>query len=169
MRRHAAPEERRAHDRAYYAANKPRFKAYFKKWRAAHQEQERIRSRLKYQRDKDKVSARYTLRYPTQRERILMQKRKSYEKTKNPHRTWAWRIQRDFGITASDYNVLLANQHGVCAICKRKPTKRLGVDHRHATKRIRGLLCHSCNIALGLLKDNLASARALVSYLQAAQ
>ena len=40
---------------------------------------------------------------------------------------------------------------GACENCG--STKRLCIDHNHATKKPRGLLCHRCNTALGLLKD----------------
>lgn len=66
-----------------------------------------------------------------------------------------------YGITSKDYWKMYNNQNGVCSICKEPgfsmhKTVKLGtlvVDHCHATGSIRGLLCHNCNRALGLLKD----------------
>lgn len=61
------------------------------------------------------------------------------------------------GITLEQYEELLARQGGVCAICRRRPTKnRLSVDHDHRCcpgrrscgKCIRGLLCKECNYHL---------------------
>lgn len=47
------------------------------------------------------------------------------------------------------YDELLERQGGVCAICGRPPaTRRLDIDHDHATMELRGLLCHRCNRAL---------------------
>ena len=44
------------------------------------------------------------------------------------------------------YDELLAAQNGGCAICNAEPlTRRLHIDHDHATMRLRGLLCHRCN------------------------
>lgn len=69
------------------------------------------------------------------------------------------------GITIAEYDVLLASQSGVCALCF-KPTKgdkRLDVDHDHGCCRpnrsckkcIRGLLCNNCNrAALPVLERN---------------
>ena len=57
------------------------------------------------------------------------------------------------GVTDDEYQRLLAEQGGGCAICEGKPKRlkkdgtpyRLHVDHDHATGRIRGLLCYRCN------------------------
>lgn len=44
---------------------------------------------------------------------------------------------------------MLTAQGGGCAICGAKPkTRRLHVDHDHASGAVRGLLCHRCNRAL---------------------
>lgn len=71
-----------------------------------------------------------------------------------------------YRITSVEYDTILAYQGGVCAICKRPPTgNRLSVDHDHKTGMIRGLICWTCNRALGLLRDKLSSVQALVEYL----
>ena len=40
------------------------------------------------------------------------------------------------------------------------------VDHDHITGKVRGLLCGSCNRALGLIKDNLETLVRLQKYLE---
>lgn len=42
----------------------------------------------------------------------------------------------------------------------------LVVDHDHKTGKVRGLLCHNCNRALGLLKDNKEIIQNCLSYLE---
>jgi hypothetical protein len=42
----------------------------------------------------------------------------------------------------------------------------LAVDHSHETGAFRGLLCHSCNRAIGLLGDDPARLRAAAEYLE---
>lgn len=56
---------------------------------------------------------------------------------------------KQLGITDEGYAALLQAQNGHCAICPSTPkTRRLHVDHDHATGFVRGLLCHRCNRAL---------------------
>lgn len=60
------------------------------------------------------------------------------------------RLMSLYGITLEQYEQMLTAQNGVCAICGRIPTGRsLHVDHNHKTGEVRGLLCHSCNFAIG--------------------
>jgi Recombination endonuclease VII len=83
-----------------------------------------------------------------------------------------WNLHKLYGITPEAYDALLAEQGGVCAICKRpERAQRLGrplqmpVDHCHATGRLRGILCHACNRAIGLLRDDVEVLREAIAYL----
>lgn len=58
-----------------------------------------------------------------------------------------------YGITADEYRELVAKQKGRCAICKKKPTV-LHVDHCHNSRKVRGLLCGTCNRGLGMFYDD---------------
>ncbi len=40
------------------------------------------------------------------------------------------------------------------------------IDHDHATGRVRGALCHLCNVALGAVRDNPETLMAMISYLK---
>ncbi len=64
-----------------------------------------------------------------------------------------------YGLTPEQYDLLSAKQGGVCAICHQPETARtrdgkyrLRVDHDYKTGKVRGLLCHKCNAALGHLE-----------------
>lgn len=76
-------------------------------------------------------------------------------------------LLRKYGITQADYEALLEQQGGGCAICERKPTKKISlhVDHDHRTGTVRGLLCFLCNNALGDLGDDAEHLRKAISYL----
>ena len=67
-----------------------------------------------------------------------------------------------------DYDLMLARQRGVCAVCGEQPARRLCVDHCHVTGKVRGLLCSPCNLAIGQLKDSPARLRKAAAYVEAA-
>lgn len=72
-------------------------------------------------------------------------------------------LRRKYGMTEADYAVMKSAQGGKCAICA-EPGE-LCVDHCHATGRIRGLLCRSCNLALGYLRDDPNRLLSAIDYL----
>lgn len=61
-------------------------------------------------------------------------------------------------------------QDGACAICGCAGTKRgdgtfgLILDHCHRSGRPRALLCGRCNVAVGMVRENVAIARSLAAY-----
>jgi len=62
-----------------------------------------------------------------------------------------YHLRRRYGITAEHADAMLAEQNGLCAICREAPAEH--VDHDHVTGRVRGLLCFNCNGALGQFRD----------------
>ena len=70
-----------------------------------------------------------------------------------------------YGISIDDYNALLIKQAGKCGICKKEKDETLCVDHDHETGVVRGLLCTSCNKAIGLLGDTRESLQSALDYL----
>lgn len=73
--------------------------------------------------------------------------------------------RRELGVTLAEYEALLAAQGGICPGCGNPPkSRRLDVDHDHATGTVRGLLSHRCN---RLLQPGVTSAtlRRLADYL----
>ncbi len=76
---------------------------------------------------------------------------------------------KNYGIDEQAYESMLASQGGRCAICGGPPIARwgvLGVDHDHATGKVRGLLCDPCNTLLGLAKDDAAVLDRAAAYLR---
>jgi hypothetical protein len=63
---------------------------------------------------------------------------------------------------------MFAAQGYRCAICgadKPGGTGRWHTDHDHVTGTVRGVLCHKCNIGIGMLGDSPALLRAAIAYL----
>ena len=79
----------------------------------------------------------------------------------HPGRLRASWLQRTYGLTLDQYKVLDEAQNGKCGICGQPESRlirgRIGplvVDHDHVTGRVRGLLCHACNVGIGFLGDS---------------
>lgn len=73
--------------------------------------------------------------------------------------------RRKYGISQEQTGSLVVAQGGKCAICL-GALANFRVDHCHVSKKVRGLLCHPCNVSLGLIKDNPATADAMAAYLR---
>jgi len=74
---------------------------------------------------------------------------------RNPLRAKEYDLKRKFGIALAEYEQILVDQNGGCAICGQTDKwYSLAVDHCHDTSRIRGLLCSQCNRGIGLFRDS---------------
>ena len=106
-------------------------------------------------------------------------KNKRVEKSKkeyrnNPERAKDKRLLRKYGISLRQYKRWELKQGGCCAICKKEgihrnqfgKRKQLVVDHDHATGKVRGLLCSSCNLLLGQAKNDTMILQKAISYLR---
>lgn len=60
---------------------------------------------------------------------------------------WAWHL-RQYGLTVEQFDAMVIDQLGLCEICG-AADKRLCIDHDHRTNAVRGLLCNTCNLAMG--------------------
>jgi len=113
-----------------------------------------------YESNQDKIKA-YREYYKSNPEYVA--KTKEYHKRK--------RLKDDYNLTLEQYGAILTKQGNCCAICKNGRPDVAGkktmfhVDHDHTTGKIRGLLCHNCNVALGLMKDSPYLLRKAAEYL----
>lgn len=81
--------------------------------------------------------------------------------------------KRVYGLSLKEYLEMAEKQHFVCAICGKENfamganhTGGLLVDHDHRTGKVRGLLCHNCNRALGLFHDDVSTISSAIKYLE---
>jgi hypothetical protein len=75
-----------------------------------------------------------------------------------------YHLKRRYGISADDFDALVEQQHGVCAICGKEDPEH--VDHDHLTGAVRGILCFNCNGGLGQFRDSTDSLRRAAIYLE---
>lgn len=77
-------------------------------------------------------------------------------------------LNYSYGMTTEQYDTMLSAQNGVCALCLKpeKLTRMLSVDHDHITKKVRGLLCHTCNTGLGHFEKMRAQLPQVLAYLK---
>ena len=79
------------------------------------------------------------------------------------------KLKDNFDITPDEYNQMLQNQNGCCAICGKHFSefdKSLAVDHNHINGENRGLLCFKCNILLGYAEDDIEILQNSIIYLE---
>lgn len=80
----------------------------------------------------------------------------------------AYLLRKTYGVESSDVDAQLALQGGVCAICGKAPSEKKGLslDHNHDCGSPRGMLCDSCNLALGLFQDDVLLLSLAIEYLK---
>lgn len=78
-------------------------------------------------------------------------------------------LVRKFGLTLEQWEKKFDEQGRKCASCPATESgSRYGwhTDHDHKTGRFRGILCRACNIALGLVEDDVEHLKFLIAYLE---
>ena len=77
-------------------------------------------------------------------------------------------IKKKYGLSIEQLNAIIQVQDDKCPICQ-TPLATVGqqcIDHDHVTGFNRGVLCHNCNIGLGMFRDSIDSLLRAVRYLQ---
>jgi hypothetical protein len=87
-------------------------------------------------------------------------------------RNW---LCKNYKMTLEEYQELFRSQNGKCAICEgvgfaitKNQRQLIVIDHCHTSGKIRGLLCHNCNRALGLFQDKVSNLENAIRYLGSA-
>ena len=71
-----------------------------------------------------------------------------------------------YGITEQDVTNLKLLQDYKCAVCLEDISNRFHIDHDHVTGKVRGLLCHLCNVGLGSFRDTTEFLESAIAYLR---
>lgn len=120
----------------------------------------------------EKVKERWRIWKEQNYERVMQSEksRRERDKEKIAARIRSTSLSRLYGITVQEYDRMLADQSGGCAICgksaRESSRKKLCVDHDHGSGKVRGLLCFECNVGIGNFKEDAILLQKAVSYLR---
>ena len=91
--------------------------------------------------------------------------KKTLEERKR-YRTYS-KLRSSYGISPIEYEMMRLTQNNCCSICEKEFSEGHPpcVDHNHQTGCVRGLLCHPCNQAIGLLEEDEARVIRALTYL----
>lgn len=152
-RTEAQKEKKQASNRRWAQANPEKHREYARCWAQANSDKKRERDRRWRAANPDKKR----------------EHNRRWRET-NPGKRREIDLQRKFNITHKQYEQILTDQEGGCAICGTQTPggrgKYFHVDHCHTTGVVRGLLCQSCNTSLGGFKDNYGILRKAAYYLE---
>jgi len=105
------------------------------------------------------------------REKLRLCAKENYKHNAESYRAKApayW-LKRRHGITVQERSKMIEDQDFKCAICGIKfgdnNWDKACIDHDHVTNKIRGILCHRCNVMLGLARDNKTILQSSLDYL----
>lgn len=176
-----------AYMRAYRAANYEKVRQYERDYYAANSEKIALRRRVRYATEpeyREKVKAQVRIRNATSeakaRRRAYLDRpevrARNRELANRPEAKARKREQRKltqkathlrgrYGMSLHEWDQMLVAQDHKCAVCRR-PMERIDVDHDHQTGGVRGLVCHACNMLLGLSGDDPARLLAAADYLR---
>ena len=160
------PEEKRQKRNAYYAkwraSNREQRNKYLAEWRNKNREKIREQSLNWYYAEKDRAGDEFMQRKSEISKKVW---EKNKEANKARSRGYTSRLRKEnpdkileyrcnwYGITKEQYEKMLEQQGGECAICK--IIEKFVIDHDHETGEVRGLLCKGCNNTLGFVEAGL--------------
>lgn len=78
------------------------------------------------------------------------------------------RFHKDYGVSYDTKLAAAREQNYSCAICFKNELsiQELHFDHCHKTSKPRKLLCHGCNVGLGMFKDSTLLLEQAIKYLK---
>jgi hypothetical protein len=74
-----------------------------------------------------------------------------------------------YDLSAQEYTRMFFMQGSRCAICGRRQDElehALCVDHDHASGKVRGLICRSCNLGIANFEENVVYLRRAIEYVE---
>jgi hypothetical protein len=169
-------ERELAASRAYYDRHRQEISA-----RVAKRQREKCEADPKYRKKRNEANRAYYKRNHEERKEANRTYRIEHRDEINAVRRLKWTTDPDYrarckvgsteghrrrryGVTPEDYQRMVKEQDGCCAMCKRYFGEALRVDHCHKTGRVRRLLCHGCNVGFGFFREDANALRTAADY-----
>lgn len=134
------------------------------RWRKNHPEKAKAQQEARYSSDEYRAYMRERMRkYRAENPDKNRDYCRKY-RAKNPDREKGYQLKLKYGMTLEQRDALAEAQGHKCLICTEE--KPLVVDHCHGTGRVRGLLCHQCNLVIRRGRDTPEFFRKVIDYLQ---
>lgn len=116
--------------------------------------------------------------YPNEQQKLIDRQKQSRKNNPKKHR--GYDMKKRFGMTWEDFDKRFAEQGFKCAGCgdieSGEKSGSWHIDHDHSCcplpnrktcgKCVRGILCKTCNLSLGQVKDSITRLRGLALYLE---
>lgn len=78
------------------------------------------------------------------------------------------RLLREYNLTPEQKEQMIISQNFKCKCCLKDlnslNSSRIHIDHNHKTGKVRGILCQTCNLAFGLMKECSDNIKRLLEY-----
>ena len=171
-------EEIKQYRREWYERNRSHALTYAKQYRLDHPDETRENNKRYKAEHKDEAKV-YMTQYRLENAETIKEQQREYQKnnkelikncpSNSPKRRMAYYRKGAYGLTEDDFVKKIESQDGRCKICNRPFYEECGapcVDHDHETEKVRDLLCHNCNRALGLFKESIETLRTAIQYLE---
>lgn len=139
-----------------------------RKYTDAHRDRRNANHREYCKRHPDRVLARKR-KYREAHPEVFKRLQKAfYDRNPGKHRWYL--VKSKYGITEQEWTTLFVSQGSCCAICGATcPGVNNAIwqtDHDHNTGKIRGILCHGCNLSIGQFSDSPNTICKAIAYLQ---
>ncbi len=169
---------RKEYNKKYRETHREEIRAYQEQYQKQYYKKHVEKIRKYYEEHREEIQAREKQYNVKRRDRkaeydkeYRAEHRGDRERYREEHRAdqWASQVKLRYGVSPEDYDQMLVEQDGCCAICGRHQTKfkeRLCIDHNHETGIVRGLLCRRCNLLLGHAHDSVTILQLAIDYLK---
>lgn len=155
------------HARDYQAAHREELNAYLREYKREWRKRPPSQAR-RPKASKEEVAARSKAWREANPDKDRAAKRRYRQNNPEKGREQGWR-QQGIDMTWDRFLSILWRQAFMCANpgCDRNIDASAHVDHCHATRLVRGILCGGCNAGAGQARDDPGILRGLAEYLEA--